>query len=115
MVDFPLWLYQEIARRGWTQNEFARKAGMTSQHISAILSGSSTPGLAFVKKAAPTLGVSREALMRKVGMLEPLPNEVENEKELVNLFRVADQSMRTAVLEMLRSYNASKAAGAKGT
>lgn len=50
-------LQQEIDRRGWTQNELARRIGITSGHISHLMTGRRRPGLDLALRIERELGI----------------------------------------------------------
>jgi hypothetical protein len=54
--SFIEWISAEIAARGWSNNEFARRAGISKSLVSLVLNGQRPPqqvtGLAGVERAA---------------------------------------------------------------
>jgi len=71
--DFVTWLTTEIDKRGWTNNEFARRAGVTSPTISLVISEKRGPGPEFCLGAAKALKIPPEEVFRRAGILPPLP------------------------------------------
>ena len=71
MTDKPLisWLLAELDARGWTQNELARRSGVSSGHLSHILSGTRDPGLDFYQGIAFALHLPLEEVLRNAGIL----------------------------------------------
>jgi transcriptional regulator with XRE-family HTH domain len=53
-------------QRGWSQEELAHKAGLTTSAYNRIESGSAAPGWSTVRRLAEALGVSMADLGRKV-------------------------------------------------
>jgi transcriptional regulator with XRE-family HTH domain len=59
-------LKQLREKRGWTQEELAHAAGLTTSAYNRIESGSAAPGWSTVRRLAEALGVSMADLGRKV-------------------------------------------------
>jgi transcriptional regulator with XRE-family HTH domain len=61
-VTFPDTVAAELARRGWTPAEFARRAEIPKQTIHRYLAGQREPSLGTAARLADTLGWSIDRL-----------------------------------------------------
>jgi transcriptional regulator with XRE-family HTH domain len=59
-------LAQLRSERGWSQEQLAHEAGLTTSAYNRIESGSAAPGWSTVRRLAEALGVSMADLGRKV-------------------------------------------------
>jgi len=69
------WLNEQIQDRGWTQNELARRVGITSGGMSQIMTRKILPSSDFCVAVAQALGVPPEQVFRLAGLLPQLPNQ----------------------------------------
>ena len=69
--ELRVWLSQELHRRNWSHNEFARQTGFSQTFISYVLKGKRKPSVNFCKKAAQALEVAPDMPMRLAGILPP--------------------------------------------
>jgi transcriptional regulator with XRE-family HTH domain len=102
--DFGLWLAHEIEIRGWSQREFARRAGVSRITISELVTGKRLPGMSAAKRIADELGVRDVDVLRRAGLLDPSPPEVEDEDRLLRLFRALPPTSRLMTLAMLEIF-----------
>jgi len=100
--QFVAWIRQELDRRGWTQSELCRRSGLSSATVSTVLSQRSKPGNDFCKGVARAFGIRDEEVFRRAGILDPLPPEVEEERELVLLIRRLPPDARRTAMAILR-------------
>lgn len=100
--DFVAWLIAEIEKRGWTNSELARRAGLVPSTISMVLSEQKRPGLDFCVGIGRALGEPPEKILRLAGLLPPLPPAVEEEKEIIDIVRSLSPEGRAFILRMLR-------------
>jgi len=97
-------LSKELDTRGWSMRELSRRsAGVSDSLISLVLSEQARATADFCVKIADALNWDKEDTLRLAGILDPLPPEVQEEKELVKRFRELDPQLRIAVLQMVRS------------
>jgi len=66
---FTSWIEEEIKRRGWTQAELGRRAGLAQGTISQTLSGITRPGPKFCSGIARALDIPEEEVFRRAGLL----------------------------------------------
>lgn len=72
-INFVTWLTVEMDKRGWSNSELARRAGITPSNVSMVISGTRQPGWDFCAKIARPLGHSPEHVLRQAGLLPALP------------------------------------------
>ena len=70
-VDFIDWLLAEIAARGWSGNELARRTGVSSSAMSNLLNRQNRPAWETCIGIASALGYPPELVLRKAGLLPP--------------------------------------------
>ena len=68
-ITFGQWLQTEREKRGWSQSEFARKAGKDRAVISKIESGGALPAVETYISLANALNISPITLLRKAGIM----------------------------------------------
>lgn len=94
------WLADELARRGWSHNELARRAGISQPNVSAIVKGQ-TPGCDFCIKIASALGEAPEKILRLAGVLPTLADDP-TLAELQDLVQNLPLTKRKQALDFLR-------------
>lgn len=100
-LEFSEWLNEERNKRGWTQNELARRAGMTSSGVSQVITRRTFPGPEFCRGVARALGVPPERVFRKAGLLPPRiigGDNSEERKKLLDYFDAVGKHERQAIL-----------------
>jgi len=101
-MTFNEWLLQEIERSGLSNSEIARRGGISHARISQVLAGQN-PGADFCIGIARGLGLIPEDVLRRAGILPPLPPAVAEEREVVGLLRRLGASMRETAVAILRT------------
>ncbi|GIK37602.1 MAG: hypothetical protein BroJett011_14350 [Chloroflexota bacterium] len=104
MTDFAAWLSEELKRRGWSQREAARRAGLSQASVAKPISGERKASAEICVKLALALGESPEKVLRLAGILPPLPGG-ENEqtiKEVVDILKNMPPEDRQDVLDFAR-------------
>ena len=71
MSNFITWLIEKIEDRGWSYNEFARRANLSSGGVSRVLSKHTNPGYEFAVKTAFALEIPIETVLRKTNLIPP--------------------------------------------
>ena len=101
-----VWLSQEIARRGWSHTELAKKASVSRPLVSRILSGDMPASADFCIKVAQALGESPEKVLRLAGILPAAPPATPTDdsilQELVELARNLPSKDRKELLKYAR-------------
>lgn len=101
--EFITWLTKELNDRGWTNSELARRSELVPSTVSMVISGKTNPGLEFCLGVARAFGLPPEAVLRKAGLLPPLPAAVEGEQEVIGILRTLTAGQRNIILSMLRA------------
>ncbi len=100
--QFATWLQQELNRRDWKQSELCRRSGLSSATVSTVLSQQTKPGNTFCKGVACAFGIRDEEVFRHAGILDPLPPEVKEEREILLLTRALPPDTRRTAIAILR-------------
>lgn len=101
-MTFSEWLGERINESGLNYSEVARRGGTSHARISQVIGGA-TPGVGFCIAIARGLQIPREDVFRVAGMLPSLPPEVEEEREVIDLFRRLNAPVRRSMLETMRN------------
>ena len=101
------WLSGELNRRGWSQNELGRRAGISQFAISSVLSGKRSPGAGFCVKIAAPLEVSPVYVLQLAGILPQdveLPPDIDSAttQEIFTLLRNLPPEKREEALQFLK-------------
>ena len=110
-MSFVEWLTFELDRRRWTKRELAQQAGVSESMVYQVLNGQRNPGFEFCVGVARAFELSPEVVLRRAGLLPPLPDEVAFERDLVRAFRQLSHQARAAILETVRSLAARVGSG----
>jgi transcriptional regulator with XRE-family HTH domain len=83
----------ELQKRGMTQSELARKAGVSRSGINVIIKGQNKPSTNLLKEISKALGIPIETLYREAGFLpdEKEPPFLEKVNQLVSELPEKDQ------------------------
>ena len=101
ITDLSTWLREELDKRGWSIREIARRAGLVHGTVVGILNGRH-PGIETCRGIARALGVPTEEVLRRAGLLPPLPPRDEYIIELEHLARHLNTFDRRAAVDYLR-------------
>ena len=71
----PAFLNEELKKRGWSQNELARRSGLSHTSIIQVMTGKRGAGIKFIQGVSHALNVPVEQLLRVAGIIEPPPND----------------------------------------
>lgn len=83
--------------------ELGRRAGLTGAAVSAVIKGTQKPGFQFCIGIAKAFHISPESVLRRAGLLPPVPPAVAEEREAVVMLRQLPAESREAVLMQLRA------------
>lgn len=101
-TKFSEWLNSELNQRRWSNSELARLAGVVPSTISQYISGHKTPSADTCVKIARVLGYSTDHVLRQADLLPEVSSQVQNEEDLVHIFRRLDAEAQEVVLAMMR-------------
>jgi len=100
------WLNHELTRRGWSQSELARQAGLSQSLVSKTIAGERSASADFCVKVAVALNSSPESVLRLAGILPPAPPASPTDdstlQELVELARTLSPDDRQQILDYVR-------------
>jgi transcriptional regulator with XRE-family HTH domain len=100
-MTFADWLLNEMQRRGLSQSELARKAGLAQATISYVLSGERNPGSEFCLGVAKALNIPPEIVFQRAGLFPGEGEETSNLKEASHLFQqLSDRQQRDILVQM---------------
>ena len=68
---FADWLREQLNARGWSQNELARRAGVTSAAVSYVMTELRAPGPEFCRGVARALGIPEIIVFVEAGLMRP--------------------------------------------
>ena len=100
LQDFIL---KQVGDRGWSLNELARRAGLSSGSISMVMSEQRRAGPVFCNGIARALKISPEEVFRRAGLLPPAPPENPSIIEVTRLFVKLSPEQREYVLTTMRA------------
>lgn len=103
MNDLITWINGEIKKKGWSNNELARRAGMSSSGMSRVLTGENKITWEFCYQVAQALKEPPEKLFRLAGLLPPAPPERDQLiQEITDILKQLTQAERKDLLEYAR-------------
>lgn len=103
MMDFASWLSDELKKRGWSQREAARRAGLPQSSVSKTISRERNPTSDICIRLAQALDVPPEQVLRLAGILPPLPaSEDSTLQELIDLTRNLPPEDQKEILEYVQ-------------
>ena len=102
------WLNEEIRTRGWSERELARRAELSHTAVNNALTGQFRTRLDTYKGIARAFGMPLDEVLRCAGELPPRARPVEEEEEMIDLFRSLPRVKREAALHMIRGLDAFK-------
>lgn len=72
-TTFVNWLLSSIDKKGWSQSELARQAGLSPSSVSDVISGRRNPGVGFCDSIAIAFKLPPEEVYRAAGLLPEEP------------------------------------------
>lgn len=97
------WLNTEIGNRGWSNNELARRAGMSSAGLSKVMTGRNAITWDFCYLVAQALKEPPEKLFRLAGLLPPTsPERDQMIQEIVEILKQLSSEERQHILDYAR-------------
>lgn len=68
VIDFSIWLENEMRARDWRQADLIKRSGISSGLLSQILSGQRGPGVSACRKIAKALGMTDIQVLAIAGL-----------------------------------------------
>jgi transcriptional regulator with XRE-family HTH domain len=100
-LRFAEWLQSELDKRGWSQSDCARAAGLNRAVINKLLNGKSKPQPRTLLAIARAFKIPIEIPYRAAGLLPPNPEGDERLEELIHVFKSIQSPQRRATAIML--------------
>lgn len=88
--QFAEWLTDQLRQRGWTQGKLILYSGsseeerLSSAAVSRYSTGKMLPEVVTCQKIARALGLPIELVLRKAGLIEPLPKETDWVQQVID-------------------------------
>jgi len=98
---FTQWLLKEINSRGLSYTQVAKKGGISHARISQVIGGE-PPGKRFCIGISRALGVSRDEVFRRAGILPPGTPQNDQEQSALHLFRRLETEDKDRLLAIMR-------------
>ncbi len=77
MSELVDWLKDRLRTNGWSHNELARRAGLSSAGVSVVMTERQKPGLEFCREVARALNEPPEKALRLAGLIPRVPEHDE--------------------------------------
>jgi len=106
---FTDWIVQQIDERGWTIRETARRAGLSASTISDVINGNAKPGTKFYRGLARAFKTPLSIVLHHAGEDPSLPEDKEQDKELLAYFHDLPPAERRNVLTTTRALHEAQA------
>lgn len=95
---FRDWLLNELKKRGWSQSELAKRAGLAPSTISNIFNANKGLGEVSLSAIAKALNVPTEIVFRAAGFLPKAHIMTEQKEEILYLFdKLSEQEKKDAI------------------
>lgn len=104
MVNSPFseWLSSELEKRGLSQSELARLAGVSRGAISHLINQTRKPGPEICEAIAHALKLPPETVFRVAGLLSPKPDIQTEDQQFLYLLHLMDELSREELLEFMK-------------
>lgn len=103
-ADFAEWLQVEIDKRGWSQSDCARAAGLNRAVINKLLNGRCRPQPTTLIAIAGAFKIPPEMAYRAAGLLPPSPGQDDITAELMYVFNsIQNPQRRTTAISLLKA------------
>lgn len=96
--DLITWINSETAKRGWSNNQLARRMGMSSAGFSLVVTGKNQLSMEFCVNLARALGEPPEKILRMAGFLPMVPPVDPSIQEVVEVMKNLGASDREDVV-----------------
>jgi transcriptional regulator with XRE-family HTH domain len=95
------WLESELAKRRWSYNRLARRAGLSHSMLSRVRAGAA-PSWTTCRAIAEALDLPPEHVFRQAGMLPPVSREQSEYEEFCHLLDQLSAEDRQELFEIAR-------------
>jgi transcriptional regulator with XRE-family HTH domain len=102
-TDFTEWVDAERKKRGWTQTELARRAGVKQSGLSMAINGARNFGPDLLAGVARAFNLPLETVYRLAKYLPPEPTKDERIKEIEYIYsQLSSDQDKQEILEQSR-------------
>jgi len=101
--QFWAWVEEEIEARDLSYHAIERLARLSNAAVSKPARSRTAPSTLVCVGIAQVFGLTPESVMRRAGLLPPVPPAVEEEEELVQVFRRLPPNVRSILVLMVRA------------
>lgn len=114
VANFSEWLLKELNRRGWSQADLAREAGLTRGGVSLLISQNRMPGVETVVGIARAFNLPTDEVLRAAG-LQPKKDArtvwIERAEHYLSLMTPEEQERWVRLIEAAAEIEARKRRG----
>ncbi len=100
--EFSKWLQNEIDKRGWSQADLAREAGLSRGAVGNVLRQERDPGKEFLIGISRALHIPPEEIFRIAGFLPETRDEDPLAKEAAYLVGLLPEEQKQVVVDYIR-------------
>ena len=102
--DFAEWLQMEMNKRGWSQSDCARAAGLNRAVINKLLNGRCRPQPTTLMAIAGAFRIPVETAYRAAGLLPPTSGLDEITAEMMHVFhRIQSPQRKATAISLLKA------------
>lgn len=102
-MQFGDWILGEAGERGWSLNELARRADVSSGGLSMVVNGLRRAGPELCRGIARAFGVSPVGVFQGAGILPPDPDMTPTMREAIHLFAQLPVAVQDIMLTQMRA------------
>ena len=95
-ISFSEWLQIEISKRGWSQSDLARAAGLNRAVINKLINGKSHPRPPTLEAVSRALKIPIETIYRAAGLLPANPDHDDMLEEAIYVLQNIHSAQRKA-------------------
>jgi transcriptional regulator with XRE-family HTH domain len=101
------WIERELFERRWSVREFGRQIGVSATHAGRLAQGE-RPSTRLCHEIARVFGMTHLEVLRRVGHVDPLPDDYEEHEEvrLLEILRELESGEREELLQFARFLHA---------
>jgi len=106
--NFVNWVEEQKKIRGWNSSDLARHSGLSTSHISGVLSLQRKVGIDFCIGLSKAFGIAPEEIMRKAGLLPPSVTTSSQltgtEWQIFNELQTVGDDFKKALLKTIKTW-----------
>ena len=104
LTELREYISTQQQHRGWTNSEFARRAGIARSSLRRALGTEEdyAPNVDVLMGIARALEIPVEGLLRMARILDPEPTQTRDSRELLRMFEAMDGQLQQEVMHYIR-------------